>query len=65
MRIGRWWRSGYGRQWAGLAALPRQGGASNERLSGAAWTRTLPWRVAVILGVGAAGGVYGSLLAPG
>jgi hypothetical protein len=30
----------------------------------AAWTRTLPWRVAVILGVGAAGGVVGSLLAP-
>jgi hypothetical protein len=30
----------------------------------AAWTRTLPWRVAVILGVGAAGGVFGSLLAP-
>ena len=31
----------------------------------AAWIRTLPWRVAVILGLGAAGGVYGSLLAPG
>jgi hypothetical protein len=31
----------------------------------AAWTRTLPWRVAVILGAGAAGGaVVGSLLAP-
>ena len=30
----------------------------------AAWTRTLPWRVAIILGVGAAGGVFGSLLAP-
>src|SRR5215212_8827722 len=30
----------------------------------AAWTRTLPWRVAVILGVGAGGGVLGSLLAP-
>ena len=28
-----------------------------------AWTRTLPWRVAVILGVGAAGAVFGSLLA--
>jgi Nuclease-related domain len=28
-----------------------------------AWTRTLPWRVAVILG-GAAGGALGSLLAP-
>jgi len=30
----------------------------------AAWTRSLPWRVAVILGIGAAGGVLGSLLAP-
>jgi hypothetical protein len=30
----------------------------------AAWTRTLPWRVAVTLGVGAGGGVLGSLLAP-
>jgi hypothetical protein len=30
----------------------------------AAWTRTLPWRVAFILGVGAAGAFLGSLLAP-
>jgi hypothetical protein len=30
----------------------------------AAWTRTLPWRVAATLGIGAAGGVLGSLLAP-
>jgi Nuclease-related domain len=30
----------------------------------AAWIRTLPWRVAVILGVGASGGVFGGLLAP-
>jgi hypothetical protein len=30
----------------------------------AAWTRTLPWRVAATLGVGAGGGVLGSLLAP-
>ena len=29
-----------------------------------AWARTLPWRVAVILGAGAGGGVLGSLLAP-
>jgi hypothetical protein len=29
-----------------------------------AWIRTLPWRVAVILGIGAGGGVLGSLLAP-
>jgi hypothetical protein len=30
----------------------------------AAWTRTLPWRVAATLGIGAGGGVVGSLLAP-
>jgi hypothetical protein len=30
----------------------------------ATWTRTLPWRVAVILGIGTAGGLLGSLLAP-
>jgi hypothetical protein len=30
----------------------------------AVWTRTLPWRVAVILGMGACGGVFGRLLAP-
>jgi hypothetical protein len=30
----------------------------------AAWTRTLPWRVAAILGIGVGGGVLGSLLAP-
>jgi Nuclease-related domain len=30
----------------------------------AAWTRTLPWRVAVVLGVGVSRGVLGSLLAP-
>jgi Nuclease-related domain len=29
-----------------------------------AWIRTLPWRVAAILGIGAGGGVLGSLLAP-
>jgi Nuclease-related domain len=29
----------------------------------AAWTRTLPWRVAVLLGMGVGGGVLGSLLA--
>jgi Nuclease-related domain len=29
-----------------------------------AWTRTLPWRVAATLGIGAAGGLLGSLLAP-
>ena len=30
----------------------------------AAWTRTLPWRMAAILGIGAGGGILGSLLAP-
>ena len=30
----------------------------------AAWTRTLPWRVAATLGIGAGGGVLGSLLVP-
>jgi hypothetical protein len=30
----------------------------------AAWTRTVPWRVAAILGIGAAGGFLGSLLGP-
>jgi hypothetical protein len=30
----------------------------------ATWTRNLPWRVAAILGAGAAGAVLGSLLAP-
>jgi hypothetical protein len=30
----------------------------------AAWPRTVPWRVAAILGIGAVGGVLGSLLAP-
>jgi hypothetical protein len=30
----------------------------------AAWTRTLPWRIAVILGIGAWGGVLGNLVAP-
>jgi hypothetical protein len=30
----------------------------------AAWTRTLPWRVAAILGIGGSGGVLGRLLVP-
>jgi hypothetical protein len=48
----------------------RPGGSAQARwrqqraVEWAAWTRTLPWRVVVILGVAAAGGVYGSLLAP-
>jgi hypothetical protein len=31
----------------------------------AAWTRSLPWRVAATVAIGAAGGVLGSLLGPG
>jgi Nuclease-related domain len=30
----------------------------------AAWTRTLPWRAAATLGIGAGGGVLGNLVAP-
>jgi hypothetical protein len=33
-------------------------------VEGVAWIRTLPWRLAVILGIGAGGGVLGSLLGP-
>jgi Nuclease-related domain len=52
------------------ASVGRPGGSAHARwrrqraAEWAAWTRTLPWRVAVILGVGASGGVLGSLLAP-
>ena len=52
------------------ASVGRPGGSAQARwrrmraAEWAAWTRTLPWRVAAILGVGAAGGVLGSLLAP-
>ena len=30
----------------------------------AAWTRTLPWRIAATLGIGGGGGVLGNLVAP-
>jgi hypothetical protein len=52
------------------ATVGRPGGSAQARwrrmqaAEWAAWARTLPWRVAVILGVGAAGGAFGSLLAP-
>jgi Nuclease-related domain len=52
------------------ASVGRPGGSAQARwrqLRAAEWTgwiRTLPWRVAVILGISAAGGVFGSLLAP-
>jgi hypothetical protein len=52
------------------ATVGRPGGSAQARwrqqraAEWAAWTRTLPWRVAAILFIGAAGGVLGSLLAP-
>jgi hypothetical protein len=52
------------------ASVGRPGGSAQatwRRLRAAewaAWTRTLPWRVAVLLGIGLGGGVLGSLLAP-
>jgi hypothetical protein len=52
------------------ATVGRPGGSAHARwrqLRAAEWTawiRTLPWRVAAILGIGAGGGVLGSLLAP-
>jgi Nuclease-related domain len=52
------------------ATVGRPGGSAQARwrqlraAEWAAWIRTLPWRVAVILGIGAGGGVLGSLLAP-
>jgi Nuclease-related domain len=51
-------------------SVGRPGGSAQARwrqereAEWAAWTRSLPWRVAAILGVGAAGGVLGSLVAP-
>jgi len=51
------------------ASVGRPGGSAQARWrrlrtgEWAAWTRSLPWRVAVLLGIGAAGGVLGSLLA--
>jgi Nuclease-related domain len=52
------------------ASVGQPGGSAQARwrrmraAEWAAWIRTLPWRVAVILGIGASGGVLGSLLAP-
>jgi Nuclease-related domain len=52
------------------ASVGRPGGSAQARwrrlraAEWAAWTRSLPWRVAAILGIGAGGGVLGSLLAP-
>jgi Nuclease-related domain len=52
------------------ATVGRPGGSAQARWrrmradEWATWIRTLPWRVAVIVGIGAGGGVLGSLLAP-
>jgi hypothetical protein len=52
------------------ASVGRPGGSAQARwrrlraAEWAAWARSLPWRIAVILGIGAGGGGLGSLLAP-
>ena len=52
------------------ATVGRPGGSAQARwrrlraVEWAAWTRTLPWRVAAILGIGAGVGVLGNLVAP-
>jgi Nuclease-related domain len=52
------------------ASVGRPGGSAHARwrraraAEWAAWTRSLPWRVAATLGAAAAGAVLGSLLAP-
>ena len=53
-----------------LASVGRPGGSAQERwqrlraAEWVVWTRSLPWRVAVLLGIGAGGGVLGRQLAP-
>src|SRR5829696_4430735 len=52
------------------ASVGRPGGSAHARwrrsraAEWAAWTRTLPWRIAVTFGIGVGGGVLGRLLAP-
>jgi Nuclease-related domain len=52
------------------ASVGRPGGSAQDRwremraAEWTAWTRTVPWRVAAILGIGAAGGLLGNLLGP-
>jgi len=52
------------------ATVGRPGGSAQARwrqaraAEWAAWTRTLPWRMAATLGIGVGGGLLGSLLAP-
>jgi hypothetical protein len=53
-------RTGVGRPGGSAQARWRQERAGEW----AVWTRSLPWRVAAILGIGAGGGVLGSLLVP-
>jgi hypothetical protein len=53
------------------ASVGRPGGSAHARwrraraAEWAAWTRTLPWRVAATLGIGAGGGVLGACWRPG
>jgi hypothetical protein len=52
------------------ASVGRPGGSAQARwrraraAEWAAWTRTLPWRIAATLGIGVGGGLLGNLLAP-
>jgi Nuclease-related domain len=52
------------------ATVGRPGGSARARWRGmraadwAAWIRTVPWRVAATIGIGASGGLLGGLLAP-
>jgi hypothetical protein len=52
------------------ASVGRPGGSAQARwrqmraAEWTAWTRTLPWRIAATLGIGAGGGVLGNLVAP-
>jgi Nuclease-related domain len=52
------------------ASVGQPGGSAQARwrrlraTEWAAWTRTLPWRVVATLGIGAGGGLLGSLVAP-
>jgi hypothetical protein len=52
------------------ASVGRPGGSAQAQwwraraAEWAAWTRTLPWRASVALGIGASGGLVGSLVAP-
>jgi hypothetical protein len=52
------------------ATVGRPGGSAQARwrrlraAEWATWTRTLPWRVAAILGIGISGGVLGRMLVP-